>query len=196
MKKELSKKDQILISGIIGIGIVVVFVFMFVLQPLIKKILDYNHQEKSINEQLAKVESMSADREKLKAELETISQKIEYFEMKLPRETDIPEVLEELIKIGEKSDVIFVMIEPKHTEQITAGEAADKKYLEIPIEIKLRAGYHEFAKFINGVENFQRFMKVDNIKLMSNTEQDKMHEASLTVSAYAIQKDEIEADVK
>ncbi len=189
MKKELSKKDQILIAGVIGIFIIVVLSFVFILQPLIAKILDFNKQEKTISEQLAKVESMSADKERLSSELELITDKIDYFEKKLPQQTDIPEILEELIKIGEKSDVIFVMIEPQNTKQISVGTAQDKTYLEIPIEIKLKAGYHQFALFINGVENFQRFMKVDNIKITSKGDStEKLHEASLTVSAYAIER--------
>ncbi|MFH1061800.1 MAG: type 4a pilus biogenesis protein PilO [Candidatus Omnitrophota bacterium] len=189
MKKQLAKKDQILISGIIGIFIVVVLVFVTVFQPLIAKILDYNKQEKLINEQLAKVESMSADKEKLSVEIENIGKKIEYFEKKLPQQTDIPEILEELIKIGEKSNVTFVMIEPQNTKQIAVGDSQDKTYLEIPIEVKLKAGFHQFAEFVNGVENFQRFMKVDNIKITSKDDSsEKLHEASLTVSAFAIER--------
>ncbi|MBU1085961.1 MAG: type 4a pilus biogenesis protein PilO [Candidatus Omnitrophica bacterium] len=189
MKKELSKKDQILIAGIIGIFIVVVLLFVTLFQPLITRILDYNKQEKAISEQLAKVESMSDDREKLALELENIAKKIDYFEKKLPQQTDIPEILEELIKIGEKSSVTFIMIEPQNTKQIAVGNSQEKTYLEIPIEVKLKAGYHQFAAFISGVENFQRFMKVDNIKISSKDDStEKLHEASLTVSAYAIER--------
>jgi len=193
MKKELSKKNQILISGIIGISIIVVLSFVFVFQPLIAKILDFNKQEKTIRDQLAKVESMSADKEKLSAELEIITDKIDYFEKKLPQQTDIPEILEELIKIGEKSDITFVMIAPQDIKQISVGDAQDKTYLEIPIEIKLKAGYHQFASFISGVENFEKFMKVDKIKISSiGFSSEKLHEASLTVSAYAIERKNID----
>jgi Tfp pilus assembly protein PilO len=190
MKKEMTKKDQILIAGSIGVFIVVVLLFVFVFQPLIANILEYNKQERKMDEQLAKVDSMSADKEKLSADIETIRKKIAYYEKKLPQETDIPEVLEELIKIGEKSNVTFVMIEPKETEKISVGVAQDKSYLQIPIEIKLNAGYHEFARFINGVENFERFMKVDDISIVSKTGTDKLHDASLIVSAYAIERKE------
>ncbi|MBU1043822.1 MAG: type 4a pilus biogenesis protein PilO [Candidatus Omnitrophica bacterium] len=189
MKKELSKKDQTLIAGIIGIFILVVLSFVTVFQPLITKILNYNKQEKTMSEQLAKVESMSADKEKLSRELEIITKKIDYYEKKLPQQTDIPEILAELIKIGEKSNVTFIMIEPQNTKQIAVGDSQNKTYLEIPIEIKLKAGYHQFAAFVNGVENFQRFMKVDNIKITSKDDSaEKLHEASLTVSAFAIER--------
>lgn len=187
MKKQLTKKDQILISGIIGVFIIVVLLFVTVFLPLIAKIVDLNKQEKTINAQLEKVETMAADKEKLSLEIKNISDKIKYIEKKLPKQTDIPEILEELIVVGEKSKVIFVMIEPQDIEKIAIGASQNKTYLEIPIEIKLRAGYHQFAKFINGVENFQRFMKVDNIKIRTKNKSDKLHEASLTVSAYAIE---------
>lgn len=194
MKKTIAKKDQILIAGIIGIFVIIVLSFITVFQPLIAKILEANKQEKLINEQLAKVESMAADKEKLSLELEHIAKKIDYFEKKLPQQTDIPEILEELIKIGEKSKVIFVMIEPQNTKQITVGNSQDKTYLEIPIEVKLKAGFHQFAEFISGVENFQRFMKVDNIRITSKDDStEKLHEVSLTVSAYAIERNKADA---
>jgi Tfp pilus assembly protein PilO len=189
MKKQLDKKDQILLAGILGIFVVCVLLFTIVYQPLIAKILDANKQEKLIDEQLAKVKTMSADKEKLSLELENITQKLGYYEKKLPQQTDIPEILAELIKIGEKSNVTFVMIEPQNSKQIAVGNAKDRTYLEIPIEIKLKAGYHEFAAFISGIENFQRFMKVDNIKIASKEDStEKQHEASLTVSAFAIER--------
>ncbi len=187
MKKKLSQKDQIFISGIILIGIIVLFCFMFIFQPMLKKIMDYTKEEETINAQLRNASNFAADKERLASEVENISKKIVFYEERLPKGTDIPQVLDELVKIGERSKVTFISIEPQEIERIHVGQTGKKNYLKIPIELKLKAGYHEFALFVNGVENFPQFMRVDDVKMTGDIRKGKKHDISLTVSAFALE---------
>ena len=66
-------------------------------------------------------------------------------------------------------------------------EHQEKNYLQIPIELKLKAGYHEFALFVNEVENFPQFMRVDDVKITGDIRKGKKHDISLTVSAFALE---------
>ncbi len=187
MKKKLSQKDQIFISGIILIAIMVLFCFMFIFQPMLKKVMDYAKEEKKINAQLRNASNFIAGKEKLESEVKNISKKILFYEERLPKKTNIPQVLEELVKIGERSKVTFISIEPREIERIQVGQAGKKIYLKIPINLKLKAGYHEFALFVNGIENFPQFMRVDDVKMTGNIKNGRKHDISLTVSAFALE---------
>ncbi len=187
MKKKLSQKDQIVISGIILIAIVVLFCFMFVYQPMLRRLVDCTKEEERINAQLKNASNFAADKERLAAEVKNISEKIDFYEKKLPKETDIPQVLDELVKIGERSKVTFISIEPQEIERIHVGKTGQKNYLKIPIELKLKAGYHEFALFVNEVENFPQFMRVDDVKIVGAFNKGRKHDISLTVSAFALE---------
>ncbi|MCG2712855.1 MAG: type 4a pilus biogenesis protein PilO [Candidatus Omnitrophica bacterium] len=187
MKNKISQKDQIFIFGIILIAIIVFFCYMFIFKPMLKKIMDYTKEEETINAQLRNAGSFAADKERLAAEVKNISKRIVFYEERLPKETDIPQVLDELVKIGERSQVTFISIEPRKVERIYVGAAGKKNYLKIPVELKLKAGYHEFALFVNGVENFPQFMRVDDVKMSGDISTGKKHDISLTVSAFALE---------
>ncbi len=189
MKKKLSQKDQIFIFGIILIGIFVLFCFIFIFQPMLKTIMDYSKGEETIKVQLRNAVNYSADKERLSSEVSNISKKISFFEERLPKETNIPQVLDELVKIGEASKVTFISIEPQEVKKINVGHASKRNYIQIPIELRLRAGYHEGALFINGVENFPQFMRVDNVKIIGDRYENKMHDISLTVIAFALESE-------
>ena len=128
MKKKLSKKDQIFISGIVLIAIISVFCFMFIFQPMLKMIMDYAKEEEKINAQLKNASIFAADKERLSGEVKNISKKIIVYEKRLPQETDIPQVLAELVKIGEESKVTFISIEPQEIERIHVGQTGKKIY--------------------------------------------------------------------
>ncbi|MFH1092687.1 MAG: type 4a pilus biogenesis protein PilO [Candidatus Omnitrophota bacterium] len=187
MKKKLSQKDQIFISGSIIIGIIVLLCFMFIFQPMLKKIMDYTKEEENIKAQLRKASNLAADKEKLAAEVKNISKMIFFYEERLPKKTDIPQVLDELVKIGEKSEVTFISIEPQEIKRVHVGQSGQKNYIKIPIELILKAGYHEFALFVNGVENFPQFMRVDNVKINGDVSNTRKHDISLTVTAFALE---------
>ena len=187
MKKKLSQKEQIFIAGVILIGIIVLFYYMFIFQPMLKKIIVYGQEEKKVNAQLQNANNFAADKERLSVEVENISKKIVFYEKRLPKETDIPQVLDELIKIGKNSKVTFISIEPQEIERIHIGQSGKKSYSKMPIEFKLKAGYHEFALFVNGVENFPQFMRVDDVKMSADRTKGGKHDISLTVSAFALE---------
>ncbi len=187
MKKKLTQKDQITIAIIIFIFIMIVFYFIFALEPLLKKIFQYVQEEKVINAQLLNAENMVLDKEKLTKEVEEISNKIKYFEEKLPGDIDVPQILDELIAIGKKNNVVFVSIEPKSEEIVIIDEASGSRYIEAPIALRLKAGFHEFAAFINGIENFKRFIKIDDVRIASDSADFKKHNINLTVSAFGLE---------
>ncbi|MBI4845268.1 MAG: type 4a pilus biogenesis protein PilO [Candidatus Omnitrophica bacterium] len=188
MKRNLSKKEQVMISGIILIFLLMVMAYSFIFQPLIKTLIEDSKKENIMIEQMKNAENMVADKERLTKEVEEVKNKIKFYEQRLPSKVDIPQVLSELIDIGKKTNVIFDSIEPLNPEKITISEIEGKNYLEIPIEIRLKGGYHEFAKFVNEIENFRRFMKVDQIKISLNQASKTKHDISLVVSAFGVEE--------
>ncbi|MFH1459126.1 MAG: type 4a pilus biogenesis protein PilO [Candidatus Omnitrophota bacterium] len=185
MNREIKRKDQVLIAGIVIIGIIIGASFLFIFQPLLKQILNYNNEEKAIKAELEKVLNVAKDKEELQAEVKGIEDKIAAYEQKLSQQTDIPQMLDDLIRIGRKSNVEFVSIEPQKLEVITFKTDELKKYLKIPIDITLRAGYHEVAQFANYIENSEQFMKIDDVKISGNREEPLRHSIDLTISAFA-----------
>ena len=144
--KTLNKKEQIYVAAGILNAVIIILCVLFVYQPMFKKIMNCSKEEKDILLKLKKASEYAEDKEKLTDEIKKIRKNIAFYEGRLPKETNIPKVLDELIEIGEKSQVTFVSIVPKEAEKMHAGDTGMRSYLKIPIELKLNAGYHSSLK--------------------------------------------------
>jgi Tfp pilus assembly protein PilO len=122
MKKKLTKKDKIFISGLITIGLIVFLFFIFVVKPMVVQLIVFDKEEKDIREKLRNAEKFAADRENLTKEIKEIEEKIAFYEERLPKEVDIPKILDRLIEIGRQTVVSFVSIEPQTIMKIKAGQ--------------------------------------------------------------------------
>ena len=69
-------------------------------------------------------------------------------------------------------------------------EKAEKNqiYKEIPILISAKSGYHELGRFLNSLENSDRFMKVGDMHIRANPATPKKHDVELLVLTYILLK--------
>ncbi|MBU0633453.1 MAG: type 4a pilus biogenesis protein PilO [Candidatus Omnitrophica bacterium] len=186
MKKELSAREQYRIAGLILMFIIAVFYFSLVVHPQLKRLIILTAQEKALRHRIRSVEELNKDKESLDKDIQKIKDRLDYFEEQLPSQVNIPQILESLVTIAKNCNVNFTAVEPQKIEEIRVGEEGGRTYLEIPIKLRLEAGYHELGRFINRIENYPRFMKVNKIKIEERNLNSKRHSADLTVNAFAL----------
>lgn len=164
--------------------------FLGVFRPQLKKIRDYRQRADSIEEKIAAAKAKIARKPKLLAEIEEIKEILAQYEKKLPREKDIPVLLEELTEIVELAEIEFVSIRPKETSPIEelVGKKEEGLYLRLPIEIKMRCSFHDLEKFLFRLENTRRFVKVVDIEIKGSADEEKGHEVGLTIEVYMYQE--------
>ncbi len=187
MKNLLKGKNQQQIALMILGFIILVIFFFLVIMPFLRKLKLLAEDEKAFLVKLGKAKTAVEDKEKLYGEVSQIQKSIKYFEKRLPKNTDTPQILEDLIMIGKATNITFVSIAPQEIEKINVSEEGDKYYLGIPIRLQLKAGFHDFGRFVNKIENSERFMKIADISINSNPRDIKKHNINLTVSAFALE---------
>lgn len=189
MKKPLvlTKKDQLNIAAGIGLLMLGGVFFSLVIRPMITKTMGYTAREKMLAQQLMVAKQALQDKETLTADIAAIQKHIDYFERRLPQESDFQRILDEVVTLGGKHTITFDSIEPQSSQPISVGLDTDKVYMEIPIKMRLQAGFHQFAAFINELENFQRFMKIDSVKISLNQKTVIKHDIALTISTMTLQ---------
>mgnify|MGYP001597359362 FL=1 len=140
--------------------------------------------EKKIVE-INNAKSAKANLDKLKRELAEIEKKVTYYKDKLPAEKEMPLLLKGFTDMANQCRIKFITIQPQDTySQSPAGSA---HYIEIPITINLRCSYHDLGRFINMIENSDRFMKVTDLTI--NTNPDPMaHNIRLIVNIFVLKK--------
>ena len=99
----------------------------------------------------------------------------------LPTEKEMPGMLRRLTLAGQQCGVIFDSFRP-------GGDIVKDHYVEVPIEVVVKGGYHQVGQFLAEVSNMPRIMKVSNLQILSDKkiEDDITTEARFTITAYTL----------
>src|SRR5690606_34479888 len=69
----------------------------------------------------------------------------------LPQDTEVPGLLDDISNKGEDSGLIFDVVDLQ-------AEKREEFYIELPIEIVVRGGYHDFGSFVSGIASLPRIV--------------------------------------
>jgi type IV pilus assembly protein PilO len=180
-------KSYQIIAGIIGGGLVFAIAFYFILiAPKAAKISELKAKIAEKQTFLAKAGSIEKQKQKIvdaKVKIKELEQDISYYEKKLPQEKDIPDLLQYLSNIGTETNIKLLEIEKK---QEIRQEQEQAFYVTVPFNLILKGGYHEIGKFINRLENAERFMKIENLKIEEDKRNPFEHRGEMVVYTYIL----------
>lgn len=125
-----------------------------------------------------------ANLDSFKQKTTSLSEKIAYYEKKLPGKKEIPAILEYLSDSARKLNVRITEIKPVEQGQDT--EDKDKIYYAVPILLKAECGYHQLGRFLNELERADRFMKISDIEIGSSSDQDGILDVQLIIVTYVM----------
>lgn len=180
-------QTQVLLLTVLTVLIAAILYLYFVFVPQAIRVFKLTANAGKMRSELKSARIMIKDFEKLKNDLEEQSQKVESYEKKLPAEQEIPALLENLSNMAKDSDIKIVGIAPamsyfKDDKSVKKSQI----YREIPILITAKSGYHEFGRFLNSLENADRFIKVADINIKANKVSPKKHDVELMVCTYIL----------
>lgn len=121
--------------------------------------------------------------ESMKKAVADYSKKVAQYERSLPTEEGIPALLEGLSDMANKANMRIVGITPIDKKE---NKAEVRVYREIPIAISAKSGYHELGEFLSELENNDRFMKVTDMQIKSDSTSLKKHNVELIVVTYVL----------
>jgi Tfp pilus assembly protein PilO len=207
--KKLLKKEYLVLAGLVPLIIVVAFV-MLVVQPRMAELNKISREIGKKNQDIEEAQKVISSRLLLEKEIKDITDRIDFYVKKLPQEKGTPWLLEELTKIADECHIRFVSIEPMQLRSPAAASTAasdetkgkdkesqkgvpvsGKSYIEVPIRMRIACGFHELGKFINMIENSERFMKVSEIEVKANSEVIRKHNVTLVVSTFVMEDSQV-----
>ena len=117
----------------------------------------------------------------LEKAIEEAKREIAEVERRLPGDKMAPELFKELNDLAEIAKQEYKSMVNKPVE--------DKgTYIEIPLEITLKADYHNLGRYINMIERSKRFAKVDQLEIAYDFEDPSTQSVKLTVSTFMFVK--------
>lgn len=126
------------------------------------------------------------------ANLETYRQQMEEMEKsfgsllkQLPSDTEVPGLLEDITHtgLGTGLEIKLIQLQPERRASF---------YIELPIDIQVEGGYHDFGAFISGVASLPRIVTLHDFSISPNAAKDGL--LNMTIQAKTYRYDDAEEE--
>jgi type IV pilus assembly protein PilO len=142
-------------------GIVAVLIGLFVWLVYIPKQEEIDRLEADLQKlriELQKAEAYAARYDEFKEELRQVDLKLKEALKKLPEKKEIPDMLDQINESVLRAGLTISSFVP-------GGESPQDFYFEVPIQLSVSGGYHNFAKFADILSKMERIVTLRNISL-------------------------------
>jgi len=153
----MSPKQRYLLIGLLGGGIVAVYVWLLML-PLWESKGKLETDLQKLQADLDQKRMIAANRPKLEAEIKVLEKQLDAVLVKLPEDKDIPKLLTQVNTLGLQAGLEFLLFRP-----VTSVKKGF--YAEVPIDIRIEGDYHALGAFLDRVSKLERIVNVADLKI-------------------------------
>jgi type IV pilus assembly protein PilO len=173
------RKTQQVIFFLIILVLVLFLFFQFPYKANKQKVDRLRSTRDSLQIEVQKAEAAKIRLPELQAKIARLEIEWERAKEMLPKEKEIPSLIQQISNSGTKAGVSFLLFKPLTVTQ-------KMNYSEIPVQIKVSCGYHQLAKFLSNIGNLARIVNVPSIKIIAG--KDRGCEAELSTLTYTVAK--------
>lgn len=100
----------------------------------------------------------AANLEKYRKQIAEMEDSFEALKKQLPDDTEVPDLVDDIDEKGTQSRLVI------NSVKLQAEKPAEF-YIELPIEIKVSGGYHEFGAFVSGIAGMPRIVTLHDFSI-------------------------------
>ncbi len=172
------KTQQLLLFFVILIVILILF-FRFPYKSNNEKLEGLRSTRDSLQIEVQKAEAAKIRLPELQEKIARLEIEWERAKEMLPKEKEIPSLIQQISNSGAKAGVSFQLFKPSPT-------VTKMNYSEIPVQIKVTCGYHQLGRFLSNVGNLARIVNVPAIRIAAH--KDRGVEAEMRTLTYTVAK--------
>ena len=174
----MSRNDRnILILGILGIVIVVIGFYFFLLSPLLQNLNDQAEARDNKQAQLEEVQQQVNELEEVRRNSPEIERQLLELSKRIPTQPQIPTFVVQIEEIADASGVTQLVVEPGDA----AAPAGGGDYQTIPVTMQFNGTYDEMQDFLLRTRNLARLVTVTDLSYCREPEPiDEEHSCPVT----------------
>ncbi|MCP3671756.1 MAG: type 4a pilus biogenesis protein PilO [Gammaproteobacteria bacterium] len=123
-------------------------------------------KELQLRKEFENKQRKAASLEDYKKQLKEMRQSFNAMLQQLPNKAEVADLLVDVSQTGLAAGLEFELFDP-------SGEVAKEFYAELPINIKVLGGYHEFGEFISGLAALPRIVTIHNVHIYPQEEKNR-----------------------
>lgn len=167
---------------ILLVGLYIWFIYI----PKTDEIARIKSSITSLEQRIALARIKAKNLKKLEADYQNGLAELEFALKLLPTTSEIPSLLRNITKLGNDSNLDFILFSPKK-------EVEKQFYAEIPVSIEVRGGYHDVAMFFDRIGKLDRIVNIINVAMRPVKANETILNTSCTALTYRfIEQSEIQ----
>lgn len=160
--RDLTKgRQRVLLLALFVMPVILFWSLLFF--PRLNQIQALTIQQQPLKTQLALMKQQAARQPQLQAELETTRRLFDEAKQTLPDSDEIPVLLDNVASLGNAAGLEFLLFEP-------GMEIFRDFYIELPIAMQFKSGYHQAGRFFEAVAALPRLINFRSIKMVPEKE--------------------------
>jgi len=143
-----------------GIPIILIAVLFYYLiyNGKAQQIATLQEEVGKLEADLTEARAKGARLPELKKKHEELKTLLSQLVAQLPDSKEIPDLLMQISGLGRKSGLEFTLFKPQ-------PEQPKEFYAEIPVDIEIKGGYHDLARFFERIGTLSRIVNIRNIRI-------------------------------
>lgn len=143
---------------ILAVAVIIAGAYFVIVKEKNLQLANAQKNERELRVTFEKRAYEASNLEKYREQMEEMEQSFEALKKQLPKDTEVPGLLEDIDEkaIDSRLSIESIALKP---------EVASEFYVELPIEIKVRGGYHEFGAFVSGVAGMPRIVTLHDFTI-------------------------------
>jgi type IV pilus assembly protein PilO len=133
------------------------FIYLIYL-PKTGEITEIKSEKDRLDKEIRLAKRRTKNLKKLEADLTTVGGDLKSALTLLPTTSEIPKLLKSITKLGNDSDLEFLLFSPEK-------QVSQEFYVEIPVSMEVRGSYHNVATFFDKVGKLDRIVNVVNVNM-------------------------------
>lgn len=160
-----------IVSGFLVVIAVVAISYQLVLKDQRLNLDRDAQKEITLKAEFEKKVQEAANIEAYRSQMAEMTESFSTLLSQLPKDTEVPGLLDDISDKGQQSGLNFEAIDLQQEKK------ADF-YVELPIGIKVKGGYHDFGAFVSGVAGLPRIVTLHDFVIQSASVDSKASSAS------------------
>jgi len=157
--KNLPANIQTLIASAPALILILLFVFLVFL-PKYKEIKTLGAKIAKLDQDISSSEVMVKKLDILIEENKVLNAKLAKFQEQLPEEKEVSELLKQISESGLQAGLEILLWKPEAKKM-----SPDNLYVEIPVKVEVRTGYHNLGVFFSAVSRLPRLVNISDLDL-------------------------------
>lgn len=173
---------------LIGVLFLILIVdYLVIMQFQLRTLGSLNPKIKTLSEELSGTKNNIQRLSQYEDEIKKLNRQLGRFIRRVKGKEEIPQALENISVIANKNGVKIEQIMPDTSTNEPVLQNSEGQYFIIPVIIEAKAGYHNFGRFLNQMEEEGVFLNVADFTLAANLKEGRLHTIKLTVDTIVLE---------